>query len=189
MRLYLVARRRSQQGMTFLFVLMLSALLGITLLVAVEVDSTLMRRNRELALLQIGHEFRQALERYRTGRNGIPPDQYPQQLDDLLLDRRYQQPMRHLRRLPTDPISGKAEWGLVRQGGRIVGLHSLSTLKPMKQDGFDPDDAAFRGASNYREWIFTYPVASATDPAPAASAPPASFAPSQLPTSAEPTQR
>lgn len=176
--------RRDSAGHAFLFTLLLVALLSVSLLVASEVDSTLARRERERALLQVGHEFRLALERYQRGRAGVAGGQYPLKLDDLLLDRRYPGPVRHLRRLYADPITGSAEWGLVRQGGRIVGVHSLSALQPMKQDGFDPDDAAFRGASRYADWVFTYPAArppaaaaSAASAGPAASGPRAGFAP------------
>ena len=44
-----------------------------------------------------------------------------------------------------DPLTGKAEWGLARAGGRIVGVHSLSDRQPHKEDGFDADDQRFRG--------------------------------------------
>ena len=178
--------RRPGRGHAFLFVLLLVALLSVSLLLAAEVDSTLARREREAALLQVGHEFRTALARYQQGRAGVPGGQYPAKLDDLLLDRRYPATVRHLRRLYADPVTGQAEWGLVREGGRIVGVYSLSNLKPLKQDGFDPDDEAFRARPRYRDWVFTYPpvrtqpaapATSATSATSAASAPEASFAP------------
>lgn len=171
------ARRRAR-GHAFLFTLLLVALLSVTLLVAAELDSTLARRERERALLQVGHEFRQALARYQTGRAGVAAGQYPPRLEDLLLDPRYPYPVRHLRRVPPDPITGRAEWGLVVLNGRIVGLHSLSTGTPLKQDGFDPDDSGLRRAGSYRDWVFSYPPGRALGPAAdAASAPAAGFAP------------
>ncbi|MDP1935898.1 MAG: type II secretion system protein [Hylemonella sp.] len=152
--------------------MLLVALLSVSLLMASELNSTLARRDRERALLQVGHEFRLALQRYQTGRGGVAGGQYPAQLEDLLRDPRYPGTVRHWRRLYVDPVSGGTEWGLVRQGGRIVGLHSLSTLQPIKQDGFDPDDEAFRNARSYRDWVFTYPVAgAAARPGAAGSAP------------------
>lgn len=177
------------RGHAFLFTLLLVALLSVSLLGASEVDSTLARRERERALLQVGHEFRQALARYQVGRAGVAAGQYPVKLDDLVLDPRHPTTVRHLRRIYPDPITGEAEWGLVRQNGRIVGLHSLSTLKPIQQDGFDPDDGAFRRAERYRDWVFTYPPAGGRAPAAAASAPQAGFAPVPLPAQAPDTPR
>jgi len=160
--------RAGYGGHAFLFTLLTVALLSVSLLLAGEVYSTLARRERERALLQVGQEFRLALQRYQVGRAGVAPGQYPTQLQDLVLDPRY----------PGTVLTGTGEWGLVRQNGRIVGLHSLSPLPPIKQDGFDADDAAFKGARAYRDWVFTYPVAGAKPAAPAATASaPAGFAP------------
>lgn len=186
-------RWRRQGGYAFLFTLLLVALLGLGLVVASDLDSTLARRERELALLQIGHEFRQALARYASGRPGVAGGAYPLVLDDLVLDPRGLKPVRHLRRLYADPITGQADWGLIRAGGRIVGVYSRSVAQPMRQDGFDVDDANFKGASRYRDWVFLHPAgrsllpdgaaaaaasaASAPSLAAAGSAPQASFSP------------
>jgi hypothetical protein len=77
-------------------------------------------------------------------------------LEDLLSDHRGLVEKRHLRKVFVDPMSVKAEWGLVRGAGRIIGVYSLSDRKPIKQDGFEPEDAAFRNASQYRDWVFAY---------------------------------
>ena len=171
--------RRTDRGHAFLFTLLLVALLGVALVVVAELDSTLTRREREQALLQAGHEFRQALARYYGGNSGLAAGQYPTKLEDLLQDRRHPKLLRHLRRVYADPITGKPEWGLVLRGGRIVGVHSLSELTPIKQDGFDTDDAGFKGARKYRQWVFSFPVdlSQAPPPTVAASAPQAGFAP------------
>ena len=163
-------RWRRQGGFAFLFTLLLVALLGLGLVVASDLDSTLARRERELALLQIGHEFRQALARYASGRPGVAGGAYPLRLDDLLLDPRGLKPVRHLRRLYADPITGQADWGLIRAGGRIVGVYSRSVAQPMRQDGFDDDDANFKGASRYRDWVFLHPAGRSLLPAGAAAA-------------------
>lgn len=169
-------RSGGQRGFAFLVTLLLVALLGLGLVVAAAIDSTIARRERELALLQIGHEFRQALDRYARGRPGVAPGAYPPGLEDLLLDPRGLKPVRHLRRLYTDPMTGRADWGLVRLGGRIVGVHSASVAAPIKVDGFDDEDARFQGASRYRDWVFLHPVGrvllpdGTAAPAPAASA-------------------
>lgn len=198
------ARRRSggQRGFAFLFTLLLVALLGLGLVIVAELDSTLARRERELALLQSGHEFRQALARYARARPGVAAGAYPLRLDDLLLDPRGLKPVRHLRRLYLDPMTGQADWGLVRVGGRIVGVHSLSVAQPIRQDGFDDEDAGFKGAARYRDWVFLYPAdrtllpdgtpapaasaALAASAAPAESAPLATFSPVPPPDAVKP---
>ena len=96
---------------------------------------------------------------------------YPLRLDDLVLDPRGLKPARHLRRLYLDPITGQADWGLVRAGGRIVGVYSLSMAQPLRQDGFDEDDASFKGASRYRDWVFLHPARRSLLPASAPGAP------------------
>jgi type II secretory pathway pseudopilin PulG len=166
--------RRRVSGYSFLLALFLLALMSMAALQATEIDSTLARREREQTLLHVGHEFRQALRRYQAARPGVPGGQYPVKLDDLIVDSRHPNTVRHLRRIYLDPITNKPEWGLIRQGGRIVGVHSLSTLAPIKQSGFDPEDDAFKQAKSYREWVFTVvgaPGVSLPAAAPAASVP------------------
>ena len=161
---------RRQGGFAFLFTLLLVALLGLGLVVASDLESTLARRERETALLQIGHEFRQALARYAIGRPGVAAGAYPLRLEDLVLDPRGLKPVRHLRRLYADPITGQADWGLIRAGGRIVGVYSLSVAQPMRQDSFDEEDANFKGALRYRDWVFLHPASRSLLPAGAAAA-------------------
>jgi hypothetical protein len=45
----------------------------------------------------------------------------------------------------------------VLQQGRIVGIHSLSEQRPIKQANFLDDDRGFNGKSRYADWVFTYP--------------------------------
>jgi hypothetical protein len=61
---------------------------------------------------------------------------------------------RHLRKIYLDPMTGKADWGLVKIQGRITGIYSTSTLVPFKQKGFNVADASFSGLRRYREWVF-----------------------------------
>ncbi|SEL57693.1 hypothetical protein SAMN05216359_111115 [Roseateles sp. YR242] len=132
--------------------------MGVGLTVAVEVDTTIARRSQERALLNIGHQFRTAIERYYEGTAVAGQRQYPTTLEDLLRDNRVPGIKRHLRQVFVDPVTGKAEWGLMRVGGRIVGVYSLSEAMPVKQDNFEAEDMAFRGKGKYSEWVFTYPV-------------------------------
>lgn len=145
---------RRQHGFAYLWTLMLVAFMGVGLTIAAGLYTTAMRRDKERELLFIGHEFRHALESY-TKANGA--NQYPLTLDELLKDPRFPAAKRHLRRLYNDPVTGKPDWVLVRQQGRIVGIRSASTQRPVKQDNFDDDDAGLARKTRYADWVFTYP--------------------------------
>lgn len=150
-------RHGRERGYAFLYTLMLVALLGVSLLVVTDVASMSARREREQNLLQIGHEFREALARYQARSASAPGAQYPMKLEELVEDRRGPQVAHHLRRLYVDPITLKPDWGLVKHAGRIVGVYSLALGAPIKQGDFDVEDTSFTGASRYRDWIFVHP--------------------------------
>jgi hypothetical protein len=83
---------------------------------------------------------------------------YPTTLQDLVTDERFPVPRHHLRRLYPDPITGAADWTLIltpNQTG-IQGVASRSPAAPIKRDGFDLIDAAFKGAKCYCAWEFLY---------------------------------
>ncbi|MES2740705.1 MAG: type II secretion system protein [Pseudomonadota bacterium] len=166
---------RPPGGFSYLWMLLLVALMGVGLTVAVEVDATAAQRDRELELLIIGRQFQSAIGRYYEFQAGGKKD-YPATLDELLQDARVPGIRRHLRKIFVDPMTGKAEWATVRVGGRIVGVHSLSDKLPIKQDGFAPEHSALRGKQKYSEWLFVYPVemalSGAPDGVPAADQPP-----------------
>lgn len=145
------------RGFSYLWILLLVALMGTGLTAAVEIDATASRREKEKELLAIGRQFRTALARYHEAQQVAGRKEYPADLEDLLKDARFAGVRRHLRKVFVDPITGKAEWGLVRVGGRIVGVHSLSEQRPIKQDRFDAENASFKGKERYAEWVFTYP--------------------------------
>ncbi|HWW69407.1 MAG TPA: type II secretion system protein [Duganella sp.] len=148
--------KRRQRGFAYLWTLMLVAFMGVGLTIGADLYATAARRDKERELLFIGHEFRHALERYYNA-GAAGQNQYPLTLDELLKDPRFPNPRRHLRRLYADPVTGKAEWNLVLQQGRIVGIRSTSAQRPIKQDNFDDDDAGLARKPRYADWIFTYP--------------------------------
>lgn len=148
--------RSTQSGFSYLWTLMLIGILSIGLAVATDIYSVTLRRDKERQLLFVGHEFRDAIRSYyEFGVAGSK--EYPQRIEDLLEDRRSARLVRHLRKVYQDPMSGSYDWGLVRVGGRVVGVHSLSDAKPIKQGEFDVDDAAFAGADRISDWVFAYP--------------------------------
>ena len=139
------------RGFTYLTILFVVALMGVGLALVGTMWNTAARREREAELLQIGGEYRKAIERYYLA----GPRQYPKALSDLIQDPRQPGVVRHLRKLYWDPISGKSDWGLVRANdGGIAGVYSLSEEAPLKSGGFAVRDAAFEGKTKYSDWQF-----------------------------------
>lgn len=153
------------RGFTYMTVLFIVAVITAGLALVGEVWETAAKREKETQLLFIGNQYRQAITRYYlAGKN-----QYPRALEDLLKDPRQPGTVRYLRRLYADPITGNAEWGIVKApDAGIAGVYSLSEDKPLKIANFKQRDAGFDGSQTYSAWKFTYsPVApgQATTPA------------------------
>jgi type II secretory pathway pseudopilin PulG len=159
-------RRRAEAGYTYLLLLFGVAAMGLVAATAAESWSTLAQRERERELLFAGNQYREALRRYYEA---IPEaaQRHPGKLDDLLRDTRFAGMRRHLRQLYPDPMTGETDWVLLRQGERIIGVHSRAAGKPIKQSGFEKRDQEFAGAASYADWKF---AATTGEPAAAASA-------------------
>lgn len=141
-----------ERGAGYLLVLFAMAALGIGLAKTGEVWQQSSQREREAQLLFVGHQFRLALAAYR---DNTPPEQpiAPSSLAELLEDRRQPNTRHHLRRLWVDPMTGSTDWGLVRVGGRIVGVHSRDEREPIRSV-FSSRDAELAGAATYAQWVF-----------------------------------
>jgi type II secretory pathway pseudopilin PulG len=149
------ARRRGR-GIV-LVALLLTLLLGAVLaLSAAATWATSVRRERETELLFVGAQYRQAIRRYYYATPAGQPRGLPAQLEDLLEDKRFPVPVRHLRRLYPDPITGSTDWGLALAGDRIVGVYSNTEEKPLKQTGFEPANARFEARETYKDWVFVF---------------------------------
>lgn len=143
-------RRRRVRGFTYIGVLVLAAVMAAAAGAWVQLWHVAQTREKERELLFVGHQFRQALASWQ--RRGQPG---PRQLEDLLADPRTPTLQRHLRRIHVDPITGRAEWGLVKDdGGGIVAVHSLSPAAPLKKAGFASRDRSFEHAIKYSDWVF-----------------------------------
>lgn len=151
---------RHDHGVMLLALLISLALSGIALMGAVDVWTLQRQREREQQLLYAGDQYRQAIRRYYYAAPAGTPRTLPISLELLLEDDRYPIPVRHLRRLYPDPITGQAEWGLLRAGDRIDGVYSMSEARPVKQAGFSAADENFTGRSRYKEWGFSFTGAS-----------------------------
>jgi type II secretory pathway pseudopilin PulG len=149
------------RGYALLAAVLAVALVSLATLVPVQSAVRQAQRERETELLFIGQQYRDAIARYRNApAGGIA--QYPASLNDLLDDRRFPQPRRHLRRLYADPMTGEADWTLLRSQGRIIGVASSDTRAPLKRSGFPAPLAQFDSATSYSDWRFVV-----DDPAPA----------------------
>ena len=142
-------------GFTYLGVLFAVVIAGFGLASVATVWSTASQRDKEAQLLFAGQQFERAIASYfENGPGGTK--EFPGSLADLLEDPRWPAVRRHLRRIYVDPMTGQAEWGLVKQGEQIVGVHSLSPAKPLKHAGFDHRFEEFAQAEDYTQWRFTY---------------------------------
>ncbi len=150
-------RARRQRGFTYIALLLAVAVHGAVVAAAASVWHTTHKRERERELLFIGDQFRSAIRTYAQGGPGTA-GQLPRTLDDLLLDPRFPGNKRHLRKVFVDPMTWKAEWGLVTtpDGKGILGVYSLSQEAPLKTANFRPADRALEGASRYSDWKFVY---------------------------------
>ena len=167
---------RTQEGFTYVGILLAIALVGTQLAVAGLVWSFAQARQKERELLFVGEEFRTAIARYYLNPQG-PQKEYPRRLEDLIGDPRYPGTVRHLRKIYADPITGKVEWGLITTpDGSILGVHSLSEKAPIKIGNFRPTEKSFEKQPRYADWKFIYMVGMpmglpAGSPASASSAP------------------
>jgi type II secretory pathway pseudopilin PulG len=130
------------------------AFIGTGLAVVGQLWSVSARRSDEQELLYVGDSFRRAIASYY--RAGIAR-QFPQSLEDLLLDTRNGKLERHLRKIYADPITRQPDWELVTaEDGGIMGVASRSHRNPMKRANFASQDAAFDGVECYCEWQFLF---------------------------------
>lgn len=153
---------RHQGGFTFIWLLFLVAGLGVSMAAVGTLWHTAAQREKETELLFVGDQYRRAIESFwKSSPKG--EKRLPNSLDELLLDPRFPHTVRHLRRLYLDPVTGKDEWGLLRNPANgISGVYSLSDATPMKRMNFPGVYGQFEAAKNYQGWGFRFdvPVAS-----------------------------
>lgn len=148
--------RSGEHGFTLMGLLFLLAGLGVAMAALGTVWQTAAQREKEKDLLFVGEAYRRAIGSFwqasPAGRQRLPEN-----FQELLRDPRFPTTVRHLRRVYADPITGQAEWGLVRDARNgIAGVYSLSEAKPLKQAGFSRLQAGFEQAGSYRQWQFVF---------------------------------
>ncbi len=121
------ARRRSdQRGLTLIELVSCSAIIIVLASVAVPVANTWVKRRKELELRQALREIRTAIDRFQwdvehiqsmaqklNGQNAAV-DHYPEKIEWLYqgfdIGDAVGTKNKYLRRLPIDPLTGKADW-------------------------------------------------------------------------------
>ena len=160
---------RRQQGYTYLGVLLIVLVLGMTLTGATLVADTVRRREKEQELIYAGQQYVDAIRSYyESGEGGVSA--YPRSVADLLRDPRFPGVRRHLRKPWRDPMTPSGEWEVIfGEDGGIVGVRSRSRKAPL---GRSPTPQATENATTenattgkptYRDWQFRFEPAADDD--------------------------
>jgi type II secretory pathway pseudopilin PulG len=149
-------RRGRQAGFTYLGLIIFVTIIGLVGAATLKTGALMQRAAAEEELLDIGAAFSAALDSYAAATpQGASP--YPPSLKELLKDPRVPGVRRHLRKIFVDPLTGKAEWGVVYLGEGttgVVAVHSLSTAKPLKVANFDSRFSGLDNADTISAWRF-----------------------------------
>jgi len=138
------SRLVNQQGFTYIMVMFMVIMIGISLMVIGQQWSITMKRDREAELLFRGNRMKEAIERFAADfevQKGLRPYRYPRSLKELT-----KKPKRYLPVVYNDPLTGKA-FELIKVGGEIRGVRSSSTDQPF-------DHVNFKGAKTYHDIRF-----------------------------------
>lgn len=146
---------KSQQGVTFLWALLLLIILSLGVGRLLEVQTTRAQRAVEAELLWVGEQYRRGIERYYQASPG-EVKQLPYKLDDLLQDPRLLTLTRHLRESYMDPVTSEPFVEIHDHRGMLIGVRSTSTRQPIKTGGFAPHYAHFSKAMGYHQWEFIF---------------------------------
>jgi type II secretory pathway pseudopilin PulG len=148
---------RREGGFTYLGLIILVTVIGLVGAATLKVDALLRRAKAEQDLLETGAAFADALRTYAEATPKGQPAQ-PPSLQELLKDPRFPGVRRHLRKIFVDPMTGKAEWGIVwtNPGDRrgVVAVYSLSKVKPLKLANFDARFSGFENKQHISDWKF-----------------------------------
>lgn len=147
-----------QRGFTYLGLIILVAILGLVGAASLKATALLQRAAAEEELLETGAAFSDALASYAA----VTPQGQPLQpptLQELLRDPRSPTVRRHLRKVFVDPMTGKAEWGVMYLGDKVgvIGVYSLSDARPLKIANFDTRFLNMENREKISDWKFMMP--------------------------------
>jgi general secretion pathway protein G len=112
-------RKRAERGLTLMELIVTVAILAILASAAVPVARFKVKRDRERELRRDLWEMRDAIDHYKDAadrgafQTKVDSQNYPPDLDTLVNGVDVQsKKVKFLRRIPVDPMTGKAEWGM-----------------------------------------------------------------------------
>jgi len=145
------AKRNAQAGFSMVEMAVVAIMIAILAGMAVPVARYSVRRQKELELRHQLRTMRDAIDKYKQlsdaglipieiGGEGYPPD-LDKMVEGVNLVGQTQKKQRFLRRVPVDPMTGKAEWGkrsyqdendsLSWGGQNLYDVYSLSEAKAL----------------------------------------------------------
>jgi general secretion pathway protein G len=117
--------RRNERGTTFLEVIAVAAIIAILAAAVLPLSRVTRQRQREIELRRSLREIRTAIDRFKEGVDRgqiggtdvqLGSEGYPESLETLVEGvNQVGRPgvkLKFMRRIPEDPFSGKAEWGM-----------------------------------------------------------------------------
>ena len=144
-----------ERGFTYMGLMILLAIMALVAAAGLKMGTVIQRAAAEEELLEIGAQFSEALRSYAAATPPGKPTQ-PQTLQDLLKDPRFPNARRHLRKIFVDPVTGKAEWGIIYLGDKVgvLGVYSLSNARPLKVANFDIRFLNMENREKISDWKF-----------------------------------
>jgi type II secretory pathway pseudopilin PulG len=139
-----------QGGFTYFMLLWWVAISGVMLAALGQQWAFERRREKEAEMIARAKEIVAAIAAYKQATPGGPQSGVgASKLPELVEDRRGPRTLRHLRRVWADPLTGRADWGLLREGdvpnGPIRGVFSRASGQPIR---------APAGTLTYAAWHF-----------------------------------
>ncbi len=119
------------RGFTYLMVLWWVAISSVVLAALGQQWMIESRRQRDIELVFRGDQIRQALDSFSDPAPTGHAKRLPMTWQELLHDTRQPEPVRHLRQLWPDPVTG-GSWGVIREGPFIKGVFSTSKGRPLR---------------------------------------------------------
>lgn len=148
---------KNQKGFTLIGVLFLVVVFGIAHIGVSTYMSTIVKREKESALLFRGNQIKKAIESYCNSSKQSGSTSYPADFKALLRDPRYLSVKRHLRKLYRDPFSDDGKWHIILDAsGKMKGIYSKSKDTPLKVANFPKEYAHFEKAKTHSDWRFVY---------------------------------
>ena len=150
--------KKKPLGFTYLGLLFFVAITAASLAALGQSWSTAMQRERERELEFRGEEIARAIASYVLV-SPASPQQYPEKLTDLLVDRRGAKTRHHLRRAYADPFTGQPDWILVPEQSlagapastrTFNAVHSSSNRRLLRQTQRDGTPI-----SQAQDWVFS----------------------------------